>query len=168
MGLVQRGAASTARRLWERPCSPQRCCGFFSCQRFLRGEESSVKKSPTGLKVGKRVEPGLLHPQGLTLLLESADGGVEGGGTAADRVAGSAGARQGAVGGVGGEQQEAAIVGVERRGAGLRAGPAAGHIVLLCCCAVEGDHAAVIGQHPVEDVDAGIGHRLWMERRDKG
>lgn len=108
--LGQRGAASTAQRLREWPRSPQRCCGFFSCQGFLRGEESKLKKSPMGLKVGERVE---LHPWGLTSLLGSAGGGVEGGGAAADGVAGCAGAGQAAVGGVVGEQQEAAVVGAE-------------------------------------------------------
>lgn len=125
------------------------------------------EKVPHGAGGGQeRAGSGLLHPWGLTLLLSAADGGAEGSGAAADGVAGGARAGQDAVGGVVGEQQEAAVVGAERRGAGLRAGPAVGHVVPLCHRAVEGDRAAVIGQHPVEDVDAGIGHGLWMERRD--
>lgn len=59
-------------------------------------------------------------------------------------------------------------MGAGRRGAGLQAGPAVGHVVPPGRRAVEGDGAAVVGQSPAEDLDVGFGHRLWVGRGDRG
>lgn len=93
---------------------------------------------------------------------------VEGNNPAADWVAGRAGAGDACVLQGVGEVQEAAIVGAEPQGAGVPAAPAVGDFVPLLRRAVEGDSAAAIGQHPAEDLDAGIRHRLWREGGREG
>lgn len=101
-------------------------------------------------------------------MLVAALGGVEGDDPAADGVAGRAGAGDaGVVQGVG-EVQEAAVAGAEPRGAGVAAAPAVGDVVPSLRRAVEGDGAAAVGQRPAEDLDAGVGHRLWREGGREG
>jgi len=127
-----------------------------------------VKKSPAKQEQDREAGESRVGSWGLTPLLVAALGGVEGDDVAADGVGGRAGAGNARVLRGVGDVQDAAVVGAEPRGAGVPAGPAVGDVVPSLGRAVEGEGAAAIGQRPAEDLDAGIGHRLWREGGDKG